>query len=335
MRIGLLMADDGYDWDEVARQLDGLDWERWPDCRDWDETELVARSRSVDAIVTGRRSPALPEALIEDRGSLRLLAHSHGTVKHLVTQAHLEAGLLVSNWGDGSGAGVAEAAVLLTMACLKQLQATQQFIANDWNRETDPRIHHSFPATLAGRPVGIYGYGPIGSKYAAMVQVYGAEVAIYDPFATDVPDSIRVCADLDELFRTCDVISVHCGLNDATRGSVNAERLAMLPQGGVVVNTARGPVIDEDALVAEVQAGRLRVGLDVVCQENRWAQHPLQGHPQAILTGHLAAGNGKGPPPEEKKKPGLTGHVVNNLRALAEGRALENLIAVERFAIKT
>jgi D-3-phosphoglycerate dehydrogenase len=332
MRVGLLFADP-YDLQVIAGQLPGLELLHWPDCRELATEELLRRCRSVAAVVTSRQSPPLPTELIQDRGHLRLLAHCHGSVKHLVQQGHLDAGLLVSNWGE-EVFGVAEAALALTLMCLKRLPWLDRLVRSDW--QDDRRIHEVFPLSLRGRDVGIYGYGPIGRAYAGLVQAFGGRVAIYDPYATAVPAEVRVCASLDELFATCQVISIHCGLNDATRGSVNAARLALLPQGAVLINTARGPIIVEDDLVAALQARRLVAGLDVIENEKRWAQSALSACDNAVLTGHKAANGGKGRPPGEPAPPrGLPDFVVRNLRALAAGETLINLIAPHEYARKS
>ena len=241
-----------------------------PDWKTWSPERLLARCRGVDVILTGRGSPRLPDALVEDRGRLKYLLHLHGTIRHLVSRRHIEAGLVVTNWGDEI-AGVAEGALALLLCQLKQIVTLNAFAKGG----PDERIYQAFPATLSGRDVGLYGFGPIGRHMARMLEPLGARLAIYDPYASDVPPHIRRCESLRELFATCQAVSIHCGLNDQTRHSVTAELLALLPQGGIVVNTARGAIVDERALAEAVRSGRIVAGIDVIEDERNWPASPL------------------------------------------------------------
>ncbi len=328
--IAFMMADP-YDWEQVRQQLAGHELEIWDDWRDLAAEALATRCRGVDAVVTGRRSPPLPASLLADRGRLRLLAHCHGTVKHLVDEEHLRSGLLVSNWGDNVF-GVAESALGLLLACLKQLPALTAFIGRDWS--DDERIHQSFPCSLAKAKVGLYGFGPIGRHMGRLLEPFGGPVAIHDPYAKEVPERFGIFSDLRKLFAWADVISIHCGLNDTTRDSVTGELLDLLPQGGILINTARGPIVDEEALTERVLTGRLLCGLDVLCNEKRWAQNPLNGHPGAILTGHVVT-SGKGYPPGDHPPKVMPGFIRTNADALDGKADFVNLISAEEFALKT
>jgi D-3-phosphoglycerate dehydrogenase len=332
--LGLLLDDAVYGLDLIRAQLPGIEVRPLAGCAAWDAAAVAAAVRGCDAVVTGRKSPALPPETIADRGRLRLLAHCHGTVKHLVAKAHLEAGLAVSNWGD-QVAGVAESALCLLLAGLKQVRALDGHVRADWT--DDRRIHQDFPASLIGRDVGLYGFGPIGRHMGRFLTALGAKVAIYDPYAKDIPAGIRVCASLRELFATCQCISIHCGLNDGTRHTVTAELLALLPQGAVVVNTARGPVVVEQALADACAAGRIVAGVDVIEDEKGWPRSPLAAvsPDRVLLTGHIL-GNGKGPDPTKPIPPrGLPDFVVANVLALHAGRPLINLISAAQYDLKT
>ncbi|TVR16084.1 MAG: hypothetical protein EA401_01920 [Planctomycetota bacterium] len=334
LRIGLLFQDNKYDIELIRQQLapHQVDW--LDGCCNWDTNTLTSTIRQYDAIVTARQSPALPDSLRDDLGRLRLLAHCHGTIKHLVSRPHIEAGLMVSNWGD-QVAGVAESALSLLLSCLKQLSALNAFVRNDW--KDDQRIPAAFPATLSKRDVGLYGFGPIGRHMARMLQPLGPHIAIYDPYATDVPEDFHVCGSLRELFSRCQCISIHCGLNAATEGSVNRELLELLPQGGIVINTARGPIIVEEDLAALVQEGRLRAGIDVINDERNWPTSPLATtHPDAaILTGHTISGAGKRVHDGQEERKGLPDHVAHNVHALADNAALINTISAQVYDLKT
>lgn len=334
LRIGLLFSDLKYDLAIIRAQLapHQVDWLH--DCREWDAQTLQDTLRTYDAVVTARQSPTVPDALIGNRGNLRLLAHCHGTIKHLVSRQLIEDGLTVTNWGD-QVSGVAESALCLLLSCLKQLSALNTFIRNDW--QDDPRIPMAFAPTLHKRDVGLYGFGPIGRHMARMLTPLGPHIAIYDPYATDVPDNIVVCDSLRDLFSRCQCISIHCGLNDATRGSVNQELLELLPQGGIVINTARGPIVVEEDLAQMVQSGRLIAGVDVINDERNWATSALAAASphSALLTGHTLSGGGKRVPDTEAQPQGLPDHVISNIHALGNQQECINTINAQIYDLKT
>ena len=302
------------------------------DLSDWagqDAGALLARCRAVDVLLTGRQSFPIPLALAADPGRLRWVCHLYGSIRGLVDKRLLERGLLVTNWGDDT-ATVAESALALLLCQLKQLITFNAHVQGG----PDRRIFHRFPATLAGRDVGLYGFGPIGRHMGRMLEPFGARVAVYDPYATAVPAGVRRCASLRELFATCQVISIHCGLNDQTRDSVTRELLELLPQGGIVINTARGGIVDEQALADLVRDGRLLAGLDVIRDEFNWPAAPVAGLPGAVLTGH-SLGAGKGYPPGESPEPILPEFARRNLAAFAAGQPLINVITAAEYDRKT
>jgi len=326
------MADD-YPWDLIReRQLPDVDFEVWPDWQTWDEGELLRRLRGVAAIVTGRKSPRLPDGLIDDPGLLRAVIHCHGGIRQLASEEHLRAGITVTNWGKNSGGSLALGALALLLGCLRQLPSLHARAMAD--KKTDGRVYQNYPGTLSGAKIGLYGFGPVGRSMEALLRPFSPDLAIYDPYAEDVPDGITVCGTLEELFDHSDMVSIHCGLNDWTRDSVTGDLLDRLPQGGILVNTARGGIVDEDALGERVHAGRLLAGIDVIRDEKHWSASPLAGTPHAILTGHKVSG-GMGCEPHLRGPRMLPGFVVNNIRAVLNGSPLENVVAADEYALKT
>jgi len=326
-RIAFAMADD-YPWDLIRqRQLPDIDFEVWQDCLDWDEQELLRRVRRVTAVVTGRKSPPLPDRLIDDPGAFRVLIHCHGGVRHRISEAHLRAGMTVTNWGDNVG-GVAEAAVALMLACLKQLPGLHAFALSD--KTVDGRIYQNYSGSLGGAKIGLYGFGPIGRHMERMLRGFEPDLAIHDPYAKDVPDHITACDTLEDLFDRSDIVSIHRGLND----SVTADLLDRLPQGGILVNTARGAIVDEAALASRVHAGRLLAGVDVIRDEKNWSKSPLVGTPNAILGAHRSS-SGKGYEPALRGPRLLPDFVVANIHAVVNNTPLVNVVSPEQYALKT
>ncbi len=332
-KLGILAADehlrDKALWAALAGEYEVLDYSAWPT---WDEATLLARLREVEVLVTGRKSPQLPAGLAGNFGHLKWVAHLHGTIRHLVAKPLIEAGLIVTNWGDAVK-GVAEGAMALLFACLKQLPAMDH-----WSRTgEDRRTPRAFADTLSNADVGLYGFGPIGRHMGRMLEAFGATVAVYDPHATDLPPHVRRCATLRELFSTCAILSIHCGLNEATAGSVTRELLMLLPQGGILINTARGGIVVEEDLAAVVADGRIWAGIDVIADEhgaNAWERTPLAKLANVILTRHKVGGQrptAAGPPAKFE----LPEFLVRNLRAFADGEPLAHVITAGVYDLKT
>jgi phosphoglycerate dehydrogenase-like enzyme len=183
--------------------------------------------------------------------------------------------------------------------------------------------------------VGLYGCGPIGRQLAASLVALGAKVAVFDPHIEQLPPGdVKHCQTLEELFESCPAVVVMCGLNDQTRNSVTRELMEKLPQGGVLINTARGPIVDEKALAELVARGRLLAGCDVIRDEGDWPGSPLTGLDGAVLT-HHRVGPGKGYPPGEEPLTPIPDHCLENLRAYADRRPLEHVVSLEMYDLKT
>jgi phosphoglycerate dehydrogenase-like enzyme len=328
----VIVAEDGNltNPEKLAALPDAYDIRVVSDWRKLSERELLETLRQGEVAVTGRKSPRLPDALIDDPGRLKWLCHAYGTIRHLVTRAHIEAGLVVTNWGD-SPRPVVEGALAMLLAQIKQLPAVDRYYKGGGE---DDRVLQSYRPHLRGLDVGLYGFGPLGRQMERLLRPLGAKVAIYDPYAEDIPRGVRVCKTLRELFETCPVISIHCGLNDQTRDSVTRELLELLPQGGLVVNTARGGIVDEDALADLVGNKKLLAACDVIRDESNWPGSPLARHSGAMLTGHRVS-MGRGWPAEDRPQMPIPEYVIDNLRRYAAGEDLRNIIPAEIYDLKT
>ena len=326
-----IMATDDYLCapENLAQIPNGYEVQVCADWRDWPTPQLLERCRQVEIIVTGRHSPRLPEDLIADRGRLRWLSHLHGTIRHLVTKAHLEAGLIVTNWGD-TIRPISEGGVVLLLCMIKQVVELNHLCTTG----SDRRIWQDYHATVQGMDVGLYGFGPIGRQCGSMLAPLGARLAVYDPYAESLPDGVRRCRSLDELFGSCQAVIVACGLNDQTRGSVGRDLLEKLPQGGILVNIARGAIVVERDLAAMVGAGRILAACDVIEDESNWPGSPLAGLPGAVLTRHTI-GRGKGFGPDSRPLRPLPDFLLENLHAWLDGRGLKYEVTADIYDLKT
>jgi phosphoglycerate dehydrogenase-like enzyme len=193
-----------------------------------------------------------------------------------------ERGVAVSGT-EGSGTSTVEIAWALILAVAKRVVAEDRALrAGSWQS--------GFPASLAGSVLGLAGLGRLGSAMAPVARAFGMEIVAWSENLTDARAAEvgveRV--EKDELLRRADVLSIHLVLGDRTRGLFGAAELAAMKPGAVLVNTSRGPIVDEAALVDALRSGRLAgAGLDVYEVEPLPADHPLLALGNVVLTPHL------------------------------------------------
>jgi phosphoglycerate dehydrogenase-like enzyme len=227
-------------------------------------TDRIANLRPA-VLVTGWSTPLLPEDWLRAADCpLRMVCHVTGSVRRLVPRAFLERGGVVTNWGDTVGAQVAEHALLLALAALRNTARWPDFIARPVETR---RIEQLETKTLFQRRVGLHGFGGVARALVPLLRPFGVEIAAYSAgVPPEMMHSLGVTpvASLDELFAGRDVLFECEALTAASERSVTAEVLARLPDDAVFVNIGRGGVVDEPALLREAGSGRVRVALDVV-----------------------------------------------------------------------
>jgi len=295
-----------------------------------DDATCAGRVRECDVLLTGWGSVQVPPAVVRSPGQLRYVCHLTGSVEGIVPIDLIRAGLSVTNWGDAPGFPVAEGALALLLACLKQFP--EHLIAKrsgGWRPNRQKWI-----GTMRDLRLGLYGYGVIGRAFHDLCRPFQARLAVYDPFAANVPADLLRVTSLRDLFAQSDAIAVHAALTPETRSSITAELLALLPDGGILINTARGDIVNQDALFAELARGRLRAGLDVLAGNDQLpVGHPAMQWPNLLLTGH-AIHFTSWPDDPERLDPW---HEValDNLRRFQRGEPLRFLLTEERLARST
>jgi D-3-phosphoglycerate dehydrogenase len=243
----------------------------------------LAAGVSADAIlarqgrVTGEAIAASPR--------LRIVArHGVGT-DEVDLEAAASRGILVTNAPGTNTAAVAEHTLALILALVKDLKPLGAVVAGGGWRGPASRTRD-----LAGMRLGLVGCGAIGRAVGRLAAAFGIEVAAYDPAmpAGGFP-GIESASSLRALAARSDILSLHCPLTEATRGLVDAAVFYAMPAGGLVVNTARGSILDETALLAALDAGRISgAALDVFAAEPPAVDSPLRNHPCVLVTPHLA-----------------------------------------------
>jgi phosphoglycerate dehydrogenase-like enzyme len=222
--------------------------------------------------------------------NLKLVQLLSAGYDHVDVEAARKAGVPVCNNGGANAIAVAEHTLLLTLAVLKRLvKFHNDVVAGQW-RKTEPGEQRVYE--LSGRTVGIIGLGNIGKKVARRMAAFDADVQYYDihRLTEDQEDALGVrFVLLPELLRTSDVVSLHVPLDDSTRKMIGAAELALMQPTAILVNTCRGPVVDETALHRALSTGALAgAGLDVMREEPPARDHPLFALPNVTFTPHTA-----------------------------------------------
>lgn len=202
-----------------------------------------------------------------------------------------EHGMPVATNGGANSVAVSEHAILLTLAALKRLpELSARVLAADW---PIPNTYSSNIFELNGKVFGLVGLGQIGRKVAHLAQAFGATVVYYDVFRPEVEVEKQLGVEyleLDELLSRSDVVSLHLPLSDLTERMIGDEQFAAIKPGAVLVNTARGQLVDEAALLRALDSGRVSVAaLDTLAHEPATTEtSPLVGHANVIVTPHSA-----------------------------------------------
>ena len=222
----------------------------------------------------------------ENARLVQLLAAGYDSM-NLPLMAALE--VPCANNGGANSWAVADHALLLMLALYKQLMPVEPATREGrWNAP----ITGSNTFEMADKLVGVLGIGNIGRQVARRVQGFDAQVQYYDPYPLDEERERELQVrrvSLDELFRTSDIVTCHAPLTPQTRHIVNAERIAMMKPTAVLINTARGPVVDEAALIEALQNGVIAgAGLDVFEQEPVDPDNPLLRMNNVVVTPHMA-----------------------------------------------
>ncbi|MFI5805228.1 hydroxyacid dehydrogenase [Streptomyces sp. NPDC051561] len=253
--------------------------------------EALARA---EVLLTGWGCPRIDGALLERAPELRAVIHAAGTVKTFLAPAAYERGIVVSSAAEANAVPVAEFTLAaIIMGAKRAFPLAQLFRARRTHRTAADLDRQHWLGTH-GLTVGVVGASRIGRRVIELLRVIDAEVLLYDPYvsAAEAEQLGVTSAALDTLVATSDVVTVHAPDTPETRGMLDARRIALMRPGTLLVNTARGPLVDTVALTEHLVSGRLDAVLDVTDPEPLPAGHPLWELPNVFLTPHLAGAQG-------------------------------------------
>ncbi len=246
--------------------------------------ELIAIIPDYDALII-RSGTKVTAEVIRAAANLKVIARAGVGVDNIDIEAATEAGIIVANAPTGNVAAAAEHAIALMFALARNVaEAHRSMRAGRWNRKAFMGVE------IRNKTLGLVGLGRVAGHVCRRAVGLGMSVLAYDPYVSQeyAQNMGAELVSLDELLARSDFISLHLPLNEGTRGLINADTLAKVKPGARIINTSRGGVIDEDALLAALDSGQLAgAALDVFTQEPLPADSPLRSHPRVVLTPHI------------------------------------------------
>jgi len=250
--------------------------------------ELRSRISEFDAIIL--RHAKLTKKVIENADNLKVIAKHGAGLDNVDIETASRKNIIVCNTPGINSRAVAEHTVTLMMAIRRNLLLADQNVRNgkwsdvqtDWDRFSRSEVQNDV--------VGLFAFGNVAEEVAKLVTGLGMKCIAYDPYVDDeaLPDTVDGVDNKETLFNRSDVVSIHTPLTEETRHSVSSAEFHALGEDGIIINTARGAVIDQNALVSALdQETILGAGLDVLEEEPPSEDHPLFDNERVILTPHL------------------------------------------------
>ncbi|WEH14543.1 hydroxyacid dehydrogenase [Streptomyces sp. VNUA24] len=293
--------------------------------RDFAEPTAARALATADVLITGWGCPHLGAAVLDAAPRLRAVLHTGGSVRSMVGDAFWDRGLTLSSAVAANALPVAEYTLAAILLAGKDAFGLRERF----------RAEHAYPAPGAyaavgnlGRRVGVVGASRVGRRLLELLRPFDLRVGLYDPYVPEAGARALGAEPLplDELLRTSDIVSVHAPDIPETYRMLSRERLALMPDGAVLINTARGNLVDSDALTDELVSGRLSAVLDVTEPEPLPAGSPLYRLPNVFLTPHIAGSLGN-----ELARLGRT--AVEELERLTAGLAPAHAVRRAELAI--
>ena len=269
------------------------------------ESEVINRIDGAEAVFVD--SYPITRELMEKCPSLKFIGIAATGFNHIDLEAAKELGIAVANVPAYSTDAVAQHAISLLMAVTNNVEAFNRAVADgEWQSRKEEPFKGLSVTLLAGKSLGIVGYGNIGKKVAQIAEALGMKVNVY---SRDREAAVK-----------SDVVSLHCPLTPENTGMVDAQFISEMKDGAILINTARGALLDEEAVAEALKSGKLAgAGLDVLANEPPEDNHPLIGMKNCWITPHIAF------TPVETRKV-VVDTCGENLKSFIEGGSLNRLV---------
>lgn len=239
--------------------------------------------RGFDALIANRERTRFTRELLEQLPDLGIIAQTGNHAHHVDFDAARRLGIVVARASGGYSVGTVELTIGLAIAVMRRIpECDARLKRGEWPTPLTP--------VLYGKTLGIVGLGRLGKRVAKLGTAFGMQVVAWSPTLTPerASDHGTEYRTLDNLLSTADVVSIHVSLKPETRGLIDAGRIALMKPTAFLINTARGPIVDERALVSALRERRIAgAGLDVFDGEPLPPGHPLTALPNVVLTPHI------------------------------------------------
>lgn len=276
--------------------------------------DVCKRAEGAEVVFTNK--VVLDEAVLEKLPSLKyigVLATGYNVVD---VAAAARKGIVVTNIPAYSTSSVAQMAFAHILNIVQRVGYYAQEVSNGkWSRQADFSFWDAPLHELDGKKIGIIGFGNTGRATARIAVGFGLDVYAYtSKSAMELPADVHKCPSMDELFRKCDIVSLHCPLTETTRELVDARKLDLMKPSAILINTGRGGLVNEQDLADALNSGKIAAaGLDVLSSEPPRADNPLLKARNCFITPHQAWAT-------KEARVRLMQLAVNNLKAFLEGK---------------
>lgn len=256
-----------------------------------------ARARRLlpetEILITGWGAPHVGAKALSVAANLKLVAHAAGTVKGIIGEEIFEAGIAVTHAAEANAVPVAEFTLAAILFSGKKVFRFRDVYTADRNRDRTYPMQRDAIGNY-GNTVGIVGASRIGRRVIELLKPFDFRVMIFDPTvnAEECKRLGAVKADLDALMRSSDIVSIHAPSLPSTHHMIDAEKLALMKDGATLINTARGAIVDEAALISTLSTGRIDAVIDVTDPEIPEPSSLLYSLPNVFLTPHIAGAVG-------------------------------------------
>ena len=320
MKIVIL---DGYTVNHGDLSWDGL--KEFGDLTIYDRTPKdpeVILSRIGNAEIVLENKINMSREIMDRCPNLKYIGEIATGYNNIDIAAAKEKGIVVTNIPAYSTPSVAQLTIaLLLEICHHTAHHNELVHQGSWTSCADSMFYdHTYPLIeLSGKTLGIIGFGQIGQSVARIARAMGMDVIAFSRSVREEGKALAEYVSADELFARSDVISLHCPLFPETKGIINTENIAKMKDGVIILNTSRGPLINEEDLAAGLKSGKVyAAGVDVVSEEPMRADNPLLSAPNCFITPHMAW-----MPTEARTR--LINIAINNLRAFVSGHPINNV----------
>lgn len=324
VKIAVLMPDDqtraSFITSSVMKELEEVG-EVIYNRADYNPQVIATLLEDADICVTGWGCPTINSKALQNASHLRLIAHTGGSVASIVSPELYERKIAVVSGNELYAESVAEGVLAYMLIGLRRIPYYANGVQNGGWR---PGGYDN--KGLLDRKIGLVGFGAITRKLVPMLTPFRNEIMVFSKHLTAeeyAKYNMTRAESMEQLFSTCDVVSLHMARTHDTYHTVNKHMLSLMPDGGLLINTARGSVVDEQALADELRTGRIQAVLDVFEEEPLPAASLLRGMDNAVLIPHMG-----GPTGDRHERVSLA--LIEDMKRLLAGEPLQHVIEYDQ-----